>query len=300
MKEEALLKEIEAKYEKYGENPATYLNGLLHAKPLNYWDYVQVETLLSLQNPRTEYKDEPIFIMYSQITELILKSILHELKQITGENTPSEEMLLVKLNRLNNYVRMLLSFFNMMKEGLSYEEYSLFRKTLTPASGFQCVQFRYVELYCTRLENLASKDSLKQGQPSPSVENSFENIYWKEAGVNRKTGKKTLTLLQFEEKYLDTLLRLAKEIEGKTLEDKILQLPVLSPQLKNKLAEFDHLYNIEWPLVHLETAKHFLDRNGENKAATGSSEWKKYLHPDTQKRRFFPSLVTKEVLEDKK
>lgn len=45
-------------------------------------------------------------------------------------------------------------------------------------------------------------------------------------------------------------------------------------------------------MVHLKTAQHYLDSKGENKAATGGSEWKKYLHPKFQQRKFFPAFWT--------
>lgn len=140
--EEKIIQQIKDKYHQLGENPKTYFKGLLHAKPINYWDYVKVDTLLSLQNPRTDFKDEEIFIMYHQVTELMLQ--------------------------MNN----------------------------------------------------------------------------------------------------------------------------LSAALKEKLKEFDYLYNVEWPLVHLNTAEYYLDSNRENQDATGGSEWKKYLHPKFQQRKFFSSLWT--------
>ena len=65
-----IIDKINEKYQNLGENPETYLKGLLHAKPINYWDYIEVDTLLSLQKPRTDFKDEEIFIMYHQVTEL--------------------------------------------------------------------------------------------------------------------------------------------------------------------------------------------------------------------------------------
>jgi tryptophan 2,3-dioxygenase len=37
---------------------------------------------------------------------------------------------------------------------------------------------------------------------------------------------------------------------------------------------------------------------GERKAATGGSNWEKYLHPAFQKRIFFPSLYSQEELEN--
>jgi tryptophan 2,3-dioxygenase len=44
----------------------------------------------------------------------------------------------------------------------------------------------------------------------------------------------------------------------------------------------------------LDTAQHYLDKKGETKAATGGSEWKKYLHPMYQQRKFFPNIWSKE------
>jgi len=285
-------KKITQKYEQLGENPETYLKGLLHAKPITYWDYVEVDTLLSLQRPRTNFKDETIFIMYHQVTELMLKMMRHELEQIVEQENITEDFLLTKINRLNRYTNMLISSLDIMKEGMDYDDYNTFRATLTPASGFQSAQFRYIELYCTRLKNLVNEEGRKRLSGQPTIEENFEHIYWKDAGVNRKTGKKSLTLNQFEEKYLDNFVALAKNIEDKTMEDKMEQLSNPSTQLKEKLKEFDHLYNVQWPMVHLSTAKHYLDSKGEHKAATGGSEWKKYLHPKHQQRKFFPSLWT--------
>jgi tryptophan 2,3-dioxygenase len=132
---------------------------------------------------------------------------------------------------------------------------------------------------------------------NPSIQDYFEHIYWKDAGLNRKTGKKSLTLRQFEEKYLNQFIALAEQVKGETLEEKVLNVNC-SSELKEKLRAFDDFYNVKWPMVHLDTAQHYLDKKGENKAATGSSEWKKYLHPKFQQRKFFPTLWNKEELEN--
>lgn len=292
MEQEKIIEAINQKYKNLGENPDTYLKGLLHTKPMNYWDYVEVDTLLSLQKPKTDYKDEEIFIMYHQVTELVLKLMLHEIKQICANDAPTEDFLMTKINRINRYTAMLITSFDIMKVGMDYDDYNTFRTSLAPASGFQSVQFRYIELYCTPIENLINEEGKKRLPENPEIEMYFEHIYWKDAGLNRKTGEKTLTLRQFEEKYLDQLITLAKKIKGNTVEDRFMQIENPSEELKEKLREFDRLYNIEWPLVHLNTAKHYLDSKGENKAATGGSEWKKYLHPHFQQRKFFPLLWT--------
>ena len=292
-----LINSIEAKYEDMGENPETYLKGLLHAKPINYWDYVQVDTLLSLQQTRTNFKDEAIFVMYHQVTELMLKMMVHELQQLVEEDL-SEEVWIDKINRLNRYTSMLITSFDVMKSGMNYDDYNTFRSTLTPASGFQSAQFRIIEIYCTRLQNLVNTEGKKRLGENPSTEEYFEHIYWKDAGMNRKTGKKSLTLRQFEAKYLDSFIALANKTKGNTLEDKMLKWENSSDKMKAKLREFDHLYNVAWPLVHLQTAQHYLDSKGEGKAATGGSEWKKYLHPKHQQRKFFPGLWTNEEISN--
>ncbi|MDT7829487.1 tryptophan 2,3-dioxygenase family protein [Pricia sp. S334] len=289
---------IKKKYESLGENPETYLEGLLHAKPITYWDYIEVDTLLSLQRPRTHFKDETIFIMYHQVTELLLKMMRHELEQIVESENISEEFLLTKIGRANRYTTMLITSFDIMKDGMDYDDYNEFRKTLTPASGFQSAQFRYIEILCTRLKNLVNDAGKKRLPSQPTVAQYFEHIYWQDAGLDRKTGKKTLTMRQFEEKYLESFIGLAKKVTGKTVEDRISEVENPSPALIEKLKEFDRLYNIEWPLVHLRTADHYLNSKGENKAATGGSHWKKYLHPKYQQRKFFPNLWTESEKEN--
>jgi tryptophan 2,3-dioxygenase len=289
MSTENILKDIELKYQQMGENPETYLKGLLQAKPINYWDYIQTDTLLTLQKTRTEFKDEAIFVMYHQVTELVLKMMIHEIEQMVLEDL-NETIWINKFERLNRYTQMLITSFDVMKYGMNYDDYNTFRSTLTPASGFQSAQFRYLEIYCTPIENLINEEGKKRLPENPTTADLFENIYWKDAGTNRLTGKKSLTLRQFEEKYLDSFIALANKVKGKTLAEKIKQFTNPSEALVQKLKDFDNFYNVEWPLVHLETAQHYLDSKGETKAATGSSEWKKYLHPKFQQRKFFLNI----------
>lgn len=293
MKNAELSQKIEEKYKLLGENHETYLEGLIHTKPVTYWDYIQVDTLLSLQKPKTNFKDEEIFVMYHQVTELVLKMMIHEIKQMF-EDQLTEEIWIDKFERLNRYTSMLISSFDVMKYGMNYDDYNTFRTSLAPASGFQSVQFRMLELYCTRIENLINQSGKKRLPEKPTLEDLFDSIYWKDAGLDRKTGKKSLTLRLFEEKYLHQLMEIAQKVGGNTLEEKVNSFKNVSPNLIQKMREFDYLYNVAWPIVHLETAEHYLDAKGENKAATGGSEWKKYLHPSYQQRKFFPNLWSEE------
>ncbi len=288
-KREELIHKIVEKYEAMGENPDTYLEGLLHQQPIQYWDYIQVESLLSLQKPVTNFKDEVVFIGYHQVTELILKLMIHEIKQLVFEEV-SEEVFADKLRRLSRYTDMLVTSFSVMKDGMSYEDYNTFRMSLAPASGFQSAQFRLLEIYCTPLQNLINKKGKDRLPDHPTIDDLFEHIYWRDAGYNRETGKSTQTLSVFENKYLEEFKRLAKKVEAKTLSEKFQQIEHPSEKLMKPMRNFDFDYNVKWPLTHLATASKYLDRKGKTKEATGGSDWKKYLHPKHQQRKFFPEL----------
>lgn len=290
MSNQNLIDSLKEKYQRSGENYETYLNGLLQAKPITYWDYIQADTLLTLQKTRTDFKDEKIFVMYHQVTELTLNMMIHELQQLSEGENLSEEVWMNKLERLKRYTKMLITSFDIMKYGMDYDDYNIFRASLTPASGFQSASFRYLELYCTRLPNLINERGNQRLPENPTLDDYFENIYWKDAGMDRKTGKMTTTLRLFVDKYEKGFKQLAREIQGKTLEERVAQMENPSEELKQQLKDFDHYYNVAWPIVHLETAQFYLDSKGEQKAATGGSEWKKYLHPKYQQRKFFPNL----------
>ncbi len=293
-----ILKSLEDKYQNLGENPKTYLKGLLQTKPITYWDYIQVDTLLTLQKTRTDFKDEAIFVMYHQVTELTLKMMIHEIKQLSEGENLSEDIWLDKLERMIRYTQMLITSFDIMRSGMSYDDYNTFRDALAPASGFQSAQFRYLEIYTTRLQNLINKKGQERLPENPDSEDYFENIYWKDAGYNREAKSKTLTLRLFIEKYEAGFKALAQEVKGKTLEERVAQMKNPSPELLAKMKQFDHFYNVTWPIIHLQTAGHYLNSRGENKAATGGSDWQKYLHPSYQQRKFFPNLWSEQELEN--
>lgn len=71
-----LIEELEEKFKAIDQNTDTHLEGLLWAKPITYWDYIQTDALLNLQTQRTTLPDEMVFIMYHQINELLFKMIL--------------------------------------------------------------------------------------------------------------------------------------------------------------------------------------------------------------------------------
>lgn len=294
------LKQLEEKYGMTGQDLSSYLEGLLHADYLTYWDYIHLDTLLSLQTPKTSFKDEPIFIMYHQITELYLKLILWELQQISEEENPSEDYFITRIRRVVNYFNHLESSFSVMIDGMEREQFLKFRMSLLPASGFQSAQIRFVELASTHLINLVHLQQ-REALLNASTEEKLENLYWKSGATELASGNKTLTLKQFEEKYSDEFLQRAEYNTTKNLLAIFLSNFKDSPkteEIKNLLREYDHLINVSWRLAHYKSAVRYLHKDPEDIAATGGTNWQKYLPPRFQKVIFFPELWTDEEIEE--
>ena len=149
-----IFKRLTEKYEKLDQDVQVHLEGLLWSQPITYWDYIQTDALLSLQTKRTTLPDEMVFIMYHQINELLFKMILWELDQVASCSDLTTPFFAQKLDRISRYFDMLSSSFTIMGEGMEKEQYLKFRNTLTPASGFQSAQYRYIEFGSTDLINL--------------------------------------------------------------------------------------------------------------------------------------------------
>ncbi len=294
-----LIREIEEKYEALGQNPQVYLEGLKYSKLITYWDYCEIDTLLSLQKTRTVLPDEEVFIVYHQVTELTFKMILSEIKQIAHHPKLNRKFFTQRVRRINRYFSMLIFSFDIMRDGMEPEQYMKFRNTLTPASGFQSAQYRMIEICCTPLINLVDKRK-RDTLPLMETEAMFQHIYWQAAGTDPVTGEKSLTLKLFEEKYLPTFTQMSKAYEDKNLWECFYRLPKKekSEELVDALKQLDLKVNVEWPLVHFRTAEKYLDSGKSTEEATGGSDWKKYMHPKYQRRIFFPELWSEEELEN--
>ena len=182
-----------------GQKPDVHLSGLLHAEPITYWDYIQVEALLGLQVKRTNLPDEMVFIMYHQINELLFKMVQWELGQVQQADISTAKFAM-HLDRISRYFDMLSQSFSIMGDGMEKEQYMKFRDTLTPASGFQSAQYRFIEFASTDIINLVDR-RFRDGFDSSDTEHSFEHLYWQAAGKNYHTGEKNALLRNFETKY---------------------------------------------------------------------------------------------------
>lgn len=124
--------------------------------PVYYGDYLQLNKLLDTQHPKSkdiknEAHDETLFIIVHQVYELWFKQIIHELKSITtmfsGKVVEERDLTTVvaRLERITKIQGLLVDQLSVM-ETMTPMDFLEFRDLLVPASGFQSVQFREIEV----------------------------------------------------------------------------------------------------------------------------------------------------------
>ncbi len=291
-----IIDNIESKFQSIGQETDVQLEGMVWAKPMNYWDYIHPDALLSLQTQRTTLPDEMVFIMYHQINELLFKMILWEIDQVSACDHIEAVFFTEKLRRISRYFDMLSTSFDIMGDGMEVDQYMKFRNTLTPASGFQSAQYRLIEFSSTELINLIDYRYRATIDRDTSYEHAFEHLYWQAAGKDHSTGKKNTMMHLFEEKYKSMFLSKMEYYNTKNLWTKFKKLPIevkSDKELIKAMRHYDYTVNVSWVMAHYHAAAKYL---GEA-AATGGSDWRKYMHPKYQRRIFFPELWSEDEIK---
>lgn len=301
MTREELLQALDDKYQSLGQDTDLHLEGLLHSPVFSYWDYIKPDLLLNLQQPRTNLKDEMVFILYHQVNELIFKMILWELEQLAEIENIQEKQFTKHMDRVTRYFKILSDSFSVMGEGMEPEQYLKFRTALAPGSGFQSEQYRKIEFASTEIINLIDARFREHINRNTSYEYAFEHLYWQAAGKDHLTGEKSIFLKSFEEKYKVGLIDFMKHYNSRNIYKKYLELPEESREnlsIINSLRAYDHMVNITWVMSHYKAAGKYLGGSEEAVEATGGSNWRKYMHPKYQRRIFFPTLWTSKELKN--
>jgi tryptophan 2,3-dioxygenase len=121
-----------------------------------YSSYLRLDQLLSIQQPASDAAgkpahDEMLFITVHQVYELWFKQVLHELKRIESDfsTNPVDDRVLGRiihgLDRIHEILKLLVHQLDVM-ETMTPLDFLDFRDLLYPASGFQSVQFREIEI----------------------------------------------------------------------------------------------------------------------------------------------------------
>jgi tryptophan 2,3-dioxygenase len=292
------IHQLQEKFKASGQDMLSYLEGLLYADYLTYWEYINLDVLLSLQQPKTSFKDEKIFIIYHQITELYFKLIISEMEQISDKDAIEEAFFIERMERIMMYFDHLISSFAMMWKGMERDQFLKFRMSLLPSSGFQSAQYREIELMAADAFNLVALQFRAEHDYHSPSDDLFQHLYWQQGAIELATGQKTLTLKNFELKYGKKLIELIENYKRKNLWQKYMSLGKPSDQLTEIMRQFDLKANVFWPLAHYKSAVRYLQKDPVDIAATGGTNWQKYLPPRFQKVIFFPELWSESEKEE--
>lgn len=260
----------------YGENP-----------PLSYNKYLRVQDLINLQDCLSTpvHHDELLFITVHQAYELWFKQILHELDAaialLEEDRVPAAAR---AVKRIVDIEKLLVNQIHIL-ETMSPISFLAFRDQLNPASGFQSMQFREIELS----SGLKDKDIVREFASDefaherlqtrlagPSLAESFFRVLQRrglkaplssaddDATQQKKAyGERTRAVLEilthFEERYEEF-------------------------QLAEALLEHDEYFSL-WRSHHIK----MVERMVGAKRGTGGSEGIGYLKT-TLDKKFFPEL----------
>jgi len=152
---------------------------------LTYGSYLRLAELLDQQRLESDppAHDELLFITIHQVYELWFKQVLHELTasrdaMLSGELWLAEHL----LRRVHTIERTLTQQVDIL-ETMTPQDFGEFRHRLSPASGFQSVQFREIEFlsgakdpsFVKRFRGLTETEKARLGQrlTEPTLWDSF-------------------------------------------------------------------------------------------------------------------------------
>ena len=252
--------------------------------PLTYSRYLQLDGLLSLQQPLSDdpEHDEMLFIITHQVYELWFKQMIHELEALQEAFEKNHLSDIFRcLKRVLSILKVLVAQMDIL-ETMSPVSFNSFRARLEAASGFQSAQFRVVEfllgarnpqVFAHYPDGLAERERLETLLTLPSIWDSF------------------LHFLQ------DNGYEIPKELQSRDLSqpvpsnDKVQQHliniyrvnPLLS-QICELLIDFDEGLQ-EWRYRHIK----MVERTIGTKQGTGGSPGAEYLM-STMLKPLFPDL----------
>jgi tryptophan 2,3-dioxygenase len=125
-------------------------------KQVQYGEYLRLDQLLSLQVPESGLigqpaHDELLFIIVHQAYELWFKQIVHELRSVVDVfDDPCVEdkkmgLVIHRLGRVRTIQTLLVQQIDVI-ETMTPLDFLEFRDLLVPASGFQSIQFKQIEI----------------------------------------------------------------------------------------------------------------------------------------------------------
>lgn len=260
----------------YGENP-----------PLSYNKYLRVQDLINLQDCLSSpaHHDELLFITVHQAYELWFKQVLHELDAaillLEEDRVPAATR---ALKRIVDIEKLLVNQIHIL-ESMTPISFLAFRDQLNPASGFQSMQFREIEISSgLKDKNIVREFSsdefaherLQKRLTSLSLADSFYRLLQRR-GLNAPLTVADADPAEVKKAYGErtrAVLEILTHFEERNEEF----------QLAEALLEHDEYFSL-WRSHHIK----MVERMVGAKRGTGGSEGIGYLKT-TLDKKFFPEL----------
>jgi tryptophan 2,3-dioxygenase len=252
---------------------------------LNYGSYLQLDRLLSAQQPLSDHHDELLFIVQHQTSELWLKLLLHELRSACDDL--AADMLapaLKKLARVKHIQKTLIEQWSVLAT-LTPAEYAEFRGALGSSSGFQSAQYRAVEFLL--------------GNKNAAILRLYEHDARALAELTELIERPSVY-----DEFLRLLARRGHPVPRELLERDVRRAHVFCPELVDVLthiyADTEHLWDVYetceqlvdiednfqlWRFRHLKTVQRMIG----GKTGTGGSSGVPFLRRALE-LTFFPEL----------
>jgi len=241
---------------------------------ITYADYLQLDSLLSAQQPLSDLHDEMLFIVIHQTKELWMKELLHELKlaiALIGEDRFAEAYkAMARISRIQSVMTLSWDVLST----LTPVDYLKFRDVLGTSSGFQSAQFREIEF--------------RLGLKEPNFVNHYSEGSDERAKLERALAEPSL-----REAALGALERAGFDLGDRSVE----AVARAWLEVYRDAERWFDLYELAEKLVDIDDAlaswrhKHVLtvERIIGNKPGTGGSAGAPYLRA-TLEKRLFPEL----------
>lgn len=115
------------------------------AAELTYGSYLRLDDLLACQSPLTGQHDELLFVIIHQVYELWFKQILHEAALLQDRLEAGDgAAALGTARRIAKILKTMVGQMDVL-ETMTPRQFAGFRPELGGSSGFQSIQFRYLE-----------------------------------------------------------------------------------------------------------------------------------------------------------
>lgn len=255
--------------------------------PLSYNKYLRVQDLINLQDCLSSpvHHDELLFITVHQAYELWFKQILHELDAaimlLEEDRIPAATR---ALKRIVDIEKLLVNQIHIL-ESMTPISFLVFRDQLNPASGFQSMQFREIEISSgLKDKNIVREFSsdefayerLKARIEKPSLGECFYRALQRR-GLNAPLSAADADPAEIKKAYAErtrAVLEILTHFEERYEEF----------QLTEALLEHDEYFSL-WRSHHIK----MVERMVGAKRGTGGSEGIGYLKT-TLDKKFFPEL----------